>query len=134
MAPSLHHPQASEDDEERGSSEYHNASSRPTELHSGGADAGVCQSYGEFLRRDAERWQTDNPNARAFPISIRRNGIGISVADRGSGMDPSILPRQFQPFLGTKGEGGTGVGLLGKPRDFGQRQCDHSQPKSSNAR
>jgi PAS domain S-box-containing protein len=40
-----------------------------------------------------------------------RQGVVVTVADNGSGMDRQILDRLFQPFATTKGEAGTGLGL-----------------------
>jgi PAS domain S-box-containing protein len=39
------------------------------------------------------------------------DGIVITVADTGSGMDKSTLKRLFEPFFSTKGDTGTGLGL-----------------------
>jgi len=38
-------------------------------------------------------------------------GVAVTVADNGSGMDTQMLRRLFQPFVTTKGEAGTGLGL-----------------------
>ena len=38
-------------------------------------------------------------------------GVSVTVADSGSGMDPYMLGRLFHPFVTTKGEAGTGLGL-----------------------
>ncbi len=40
-----------------------------------------------------------------------RLGVAVTVADNGSGMDRAMLDRLFQPFVTTKGEAGTGLGL-----------------------
>jgi len=40
-----------------------------------------------------------------------RSGVAITVADRGAGMDRYTLGRLFHPFVTTKGESGTGLGL-----------------------
>ena len=38
-------------------------------------------------------------------------GVAVSIADSGSGMDRAMLQRLFHPFVTTKGEAGTGLGL-----------------------
>jgi signal transduction histidine kinase len=38
-------------------------------------------------------------------------GVAVTVADNGSGMDRQMLQRLFHPFVTTKGEAGTGLGL-----------------------
>ena len=40
-----------------------------------------------------------------------RQGVAVTVADNGSGMDREMLDRLFHPFATTKGEAGTGLGL-----------------------
>ena len=40
-----------------------------------------------------------------------RPGVAVTVADNGSGMDRAMLDRLFQPFVTTKGDAGTGLGL-----------------------
>ncbi|MBS1804749.1 MAG: response regulator [Acidobacteria bacterium] len=39
------------------------------------------------------------------------SGVAVTVADNGSGMDRQMLQRLFHPFVTTKGEAGTGLGL-----------------------
>jgi signal transduction histidine kinase len=38
-------------------------------------------------------------------------GVAVTVADNGSGMDKQMFQRLFHPFVTTKGEAGTGLGL-----------------------
>jgi signal transduction histidine kinase len=40
-----------------------------------------------------------------------REGVAVTVADSGSGMSPLTLDQLFHPFITTKGEEGTGLGL-----------------------
>jgi signal transduction histidine kinase len=39
------------------------------------------------------------------------SGVRISIADNGCGIDPTVRQRIFSPFITTKGEKGTGLGL-----------------------
>jgi len=41
----------------------------------------------------------------------RRAGLCITVGDNGSGIDPAIREQLFHPFITTKGDRGTGLGL-----------------------
>jgi PAS domain S-box-containing protein len=57
------------------------------------------------------------PNGR-LTVAVRpaidrdgRNGVSVTVADSGQGMSPATLDRLFHPFVTTKGEAGTGLGL-----------------------
>jgi signal transduction histidine kinase len=40
-----------------------------------------------------------------------REGVAVTIADTGSGMDSYMFERLFHPFVTTKGEAGTGLGL-----------------------
>ncbi|WP_263419697.1 sensor histidine kinase [Terriglobus albidus] len=40
-----------------------------------------------------------------------RRYLSLTIADTGSGIDPQLLPIVFEPFVTTKGETGTGLGL-----------------------
>jgi len=40
-----------------------------------------------------------------------RDGVAVTIADSGAGMDPYMFQRLFHPFVTTKGEAGTGLGL-----------------------
>jgi two-component system NtrC family sensor kinase len=41
----------------------------------------------------------------------RANGLTITVADTGIGIEPDVLPRIFQPFFTSKKRRGLGLGL-----------------------
>lgn len=41
----------------------------------------------------------------------RRSGICVTVADNGTGIEPAIREQLFHPFVTTKGDRGTGLGL-----------------------
>jgi PAS domain S-box-containing protein len=43
--------------------------------------------------------------------AVGRPGVAVTVADNGSGMDREMLDHLFHPFVTTKGEAGTGLGL-----------------------
>lgn len=40
-----------------------------------------------------------------------RPGVRLTIADSGAGVSPEIKSRLFEPFVGTKGDMGTGLGL-----------------------
>ena len=40
-----------------------------------------------------------------------RPGVRLTIADTGSGIDPEIKKKIFEPFISTKGDTGTGLGL-----------------------
>ena len=48
---------------------------------------------------------------RPSATANERSGILLTVADTGAGMERSTMERLFQPFVTTKGEAGTGLGL-----------------------
>lgn len=64
-------------------------------------DAMAAQNSGKLFVRTApgREWFTG------------RNGIAITIADTGSGMDEKTARRIFEPFFSTKNETGTGLGL-----------------------
>jgi PAS domain S-box-containing protein len=49
--------------------------------------------------------------SKARDWALNREGIAITVADNGSGMDVATRARIFEPFFSTKGITGTGLGL-----------------------
>ena len=58
------------------------------------------------------------PQKGRLAISVRgakdgagNEGVAVTVADNGSGMDGNMFQRIFHPFITTKGEAGTGLGL-----------------------
>jgi signal transduction histidine kinase len=48
---------------------------------------------------------------RKDPANDAIRGVRISIADSGMGIPEAILHRIFEPFVTTKGETGTGLGL-----------------------
>lgn len=58
-----------------------------------------------FIRVNQQR------EARPASGSTPREGVRITVADTGEGIDPKIAGRLFQPFQTTKEHNGTGLGL-----------------------
>ncbi len=52
-----------------------------------------------------------------------RDGVSVTVADNGSGMDREMLDRLFHPFATTKGEAGTGLGLWVSKGILDKHQC-----------
>lgn len=53
----------------------------------------------------------DYPGVIRFDITKQLNTIKLSISDNGGGINEAILPRLFTPYLTTKGEQGTGIGL-----------------------
>jgi len=54
------------------------------------------------------------PKGGILTIGARRdsqNGLAITVADTGMGIEPDVLPRIFQPFFTSKKRRGLGLGL-----------------------
>ncbi|MBB6143319.1 PAS domain S-box-containing protein [Silvibacterium bohemicum] len=64
-------------------------------------DAMAQQQHGRVILRTApgRDWKTD------------REGVTITLADTGAGMDADTMSRIFEPFFSTKGITGTGLGL-----------------------
>ena len=59
-----------------------------------------------------------------------RNAIRVSIADSGSGIKPSDIPRVFEPFFTTKTAAGTGLGLW-VSRQIVERHGGHMHVRSS---
>jgi len=60
-----------------------------------------------------------------------REGVAVTVADSGTGMDQHMFARLFHPFITTKGEAGTGLGLWvskGILDEHGARVAVRSKP------
>ncbi len=45
------------------------------------------------------------------PPAFARRSVRVSIADSGTGISPEVFPSIFEPFVTTKGETGTGLGL-----------------------
>ncbi|WP_246153613.1 sensor histidine kinase [Terriglobus albidus] len=58
---------------------------------------------GGKLRLRIGLWHSPNLSNRRY--------LSMTIADTGSGIDPQLLPSVFEPFVTTKGETGTGLGL-----------------------
>jgi signal transduction histidine kinase len=54
------------------------------------------------------------PVGGAIRLSVRRQGgqVVAEVTDTGTGMPPEVKAHVFEPFFSTKGEAGTGLGLV----------------------
>ena len=55
--------------------------------------------------------QADSGGSARDGTSNGRKGVSVTVADSGHGISRSTLDRLFHPFVTTKGEAGTGLGL-----------------------
>ena len=86
---------------------------RTTQMISGYASE-LQQVFHNMVANSVEAGATDlwlhlhRSNGSAPPY---RPGIRITIADNGCGIDPTVRPRIFNPFITTKGEKGTGLGL-----------------------
>jgi PAS domain S-box-containing protein len=63
----------------------------------------------DAMQRDGGRLLLRSSRARDHHTGAE--GVSITVADTGSGMDAATLSRIFEPFFSTKGTTGTGLGL-----------------------
>jgi signal transduction histidine kinase len=63
------------------------------------------------LVRNACEASTDNHGSVTVTLTGKPSGVEIAVADRGTGIDPAILPQLFTFGVSTKGERGNGMGL-----------------------
>jgi PAS domain S-box-containing protein len=65
-----------------------------------------------LVRNAAEALEEVPVDDRQIEIRTYRegNGVGLSVADNGPGLQPELIERLFEPYFTTK-EGGTGMGL-----------------------
>jgi two-component system cell cycle sensor histidine kinase/response regulator CckA len=69
-------------------------------------------SGGGRIAIKTENAEMDEQYAEAIPEGRPGMFVKLSVSDTGTGIDPAILPRIFEPFFSTKAPGkGTGLGL-----------------------
>jgi PAS domain S-box-containing protein len=72
------------------------------------------QVFHNLVANSVEAGATDlwlhlhRPSQAATP---HRSGVRITIADNGCGIDPAVQQRIFNPFITTKGDKGTGLGL-----------------------
>ncbi len=59
------------------------------------------------------------PSSGSLDVSARRegNGVTLTIADTGVGMDDTALARAFEPYFSTK-TGGSGLGLANAKRNI----------------
>jgi signal transduction histidine kinase len=63
------------------------------------------------LVRNACEASTSEHGSVTVTLTGKPSGVEITVADRGTGIDPAILPQLFTFGVSTKGEKGNGMGL-----------------------
>ncbi len=88
----------------------------PTQLHQVVLNLCVnardAMPNGGVLRLRAENRRIEADEARALADGRPGNFVVVEVADTGTGIPADVLPRIWDPFFTTKGEGkGTGLGL-----------------------
>ena len=67
-----------------------------------------------ILNNAVEALQETDASPKTISVTLQRNRdrLHISICDNAGGIDPSLLPEKvFEPFVSTKGEKGTGIGL-----------------------
>lgn len=78
------------------------------------ADIGLMETVLENLLDNSLRHSSDGGE---IVVSLWRGGQGVivSVRDRGSGLDPAVLPRAQEPFVaGAGGRSGLGLAIVGR--------------------
>lgn len=77
--------------------------------------SGLRQVFANLVANALDAMQSDGKltiRTRPQPhLGMGEPGMRISIADTGVGMDRSTLQKLFQPFVSTKGDSGTGLGL-----------------------
>jgi signal transduction histidine kinase len=79
-------------------------------------DGEIRQVLANFIANAVDAMQRDGGRlmlrtSRGFDPRNDTEGVYVTVADTGSGMDTATRQRIFEPFFSTKGNTGTGLGL-----------------------
>ncbi len=81
----------------------------------------------DAMKQDGKLWLSVRQGKDWSNASGR--GIWVSIADTGTGIPPGIRKKLFEPFVTTKGEGGTGLGLW-VSREILERHGTHVHVRS----
>jgi len=76
-----------------------------------GREGGARQVLTNLLHNALDA--ASNTPARSVTVRTRPEGsfVAVEVQDSGTGVPASLRPRLFEPFVSTKGDNGTGLGL-----------------------
>ena len=76
------------------------------------------------------RITTENRTITGAALGQPSHYVVLSVADTGTGMEPDVQERMFEPYFTTKGSQGTGVGLA-TVRNIAMRHAGHLEVTTS---